>query len=90
MPNVQAVGLAGWTLVIVASLVYADFALTALEERQFPLRPALSSLVFGGIAAAYIWRRRGRSGWVGFGLGLSAGILISLVLMVARGAVRAS
>lgn len=65
-------------LVVLLLGLYAAVIIPAFAGIDFDTKRNASSLMFmSGFVFAYLWKKRNRSGWKGFGVGIGAAILVA-------------
>ncbi len=70
-----------WAAYVALALIYAfDFALI-VESGRLDKSATTGTIAWTAILFAFAWRKLGRSGWLGFFVGLAFGILAIPVLL---------
>jgi hypothetical protein len=59
-----------WLLLICAAGSVSGYLIFLLNGHKPMAQSISSTLVWTGALMAYVWKKQGRSGWIGFGLGL--------------------
>jgi hypothetical protein len=77
-----------WVACAVPVLVYASIAGYVWGGGSLGRNEVINGIFWPGIAFAVYWRKSGRSGWLGFGVGLVFGLCSLVVLSIFTALVR--
>lgn len=70
------INLAGWLLIVMLAMLYLGVGLSIMDRTKVSANQLGGVAIWTGTTLAYFWRRQGRSGFLGFGLGLVLAIAL--------------
>lgn len=79
-----------WVLTALLTLMFYMFFLTIYGGNKLSTNEISSAVFWPGIAGTYIWRKRKKNGWVGFGAGVVCGVVAVFTLTVMASVIRQS
>lgn len=75
----KSIGAVGWLLLSMLALLYVGIGLSLMDHTKISTNQLGGTVIWTGISLAYFWRRQGRSGLLGFVLGLVLAIALFVV-----------
>ena len=87
-PGSKGIGRNGWLGVFVLVLFYGEVLINYVNRNPMSANSVGGTAVVAGIVFAYIWRHRGRNGWIGFAIGLVVGIVLLFLTGMVAGFIR--